>query len=155
MISPSRTFGATPTVGLGRPSPTGNPHADDMDSRVIFGSRVDLRCPVFGLQRRQAAAPKHEARSDGKNTPKMPTLANSMARRDPPRVRLSTTRGGSSGCSALVSKYAKATSRTNPARRNPIVKGLRHAVVSAWEKPKTSENSPPATSKRPGRSNGS
>ena len=33
--------------------------------------------------------------------------------------------------------------------------GSLHDVVSAWEKPKTSEKSPPATKKRPGRSNGS
>ncbi len=30
-----------------------------------------------------------------------------------------------------------------------MVKGSLHAVVSAWEKPKTSENSPPATRNRP------
>ena len=78
-----------------------------------------------------------------------------MANMDPPLVRLSTTRGGSSGYFALVSKEANTASRTTPATRNPIVKGLLHAVVSACEKPKTSENSPPATRKRPGRSNGS
>jgi hypothetical protein len=38
--------------------------------------------------------------------------------------------------------------------RNPIVKGFRHEVVSACENPNTSENSPPATRNRPGRSRG-
>ena len=78
-----------------------------------------------------------------------------MASTDPPLVRLRTTRGGSRGYLALVSKEANVASRTTPATRNPIVKGSLHEVVSAWENPKTSENRPPATRKRPGRSNGS
>ena len=36
-----------------------------------------------------------------------------------------------------------------------MVNGSLHDVVSAWEKPKTSENNPPPTKNTPGRSNGS
>src|ERR1700722_17213772 len=85
----------------------------------------------------------------------MPTLPNSPTKRDPPRVLLSTTRGGSNGYFTFVSTYANVASKTTPATRNPMVKGSLHEVVSACEKPKTSENNPPATRNRPGRSSGS
>ena len=74
---------------------------------------------------------------------------------DPPRVRLSTTRGGSSGNFALVSKTANRATRTTPMTRKATVNGSLHPVVSACEKPNTSENSPTPTSRSPGTSKGS
>jgi hypothetical protein len=90
-----------------------------------------------------------------RNTPKMPILANNMASTEPPRVRLNTTRGGSSGKRVRVSRMAKVASNTAPRTKNPMVNGLDQAVVSAWESPKTRLNRPPVTSTTPPISTGS
>src|SRR5580692_2520217 len=85
----------------------------------------------------------------------MPTLAMSMTTSDPPRVRLSTTRNGSSGYRAFDSTTTNIVSSTAPRDNDPIVTASPQLVVSACEKPKTSANNPPATRKIPGRSKGS
>jgi hypothetical protein len=45
--------------------PTSYPYAAGMNWRLFLDFWVDLRCPVFGRQLRQAAAPEHQAGDDG------------------------------------------------------------------------------------------
>ena len=53
----------------------------------------------------------------------------------PPRLRSSTTRGGSSGLAARVCQIANTTSSTTPATRKPQVDGVCQLCVAAFENP--------------------
>jgi hypothetical protein len=48
-----------------RHSPASYPYSAGVVSRFIIDSWFDRRDPLFGRQRRQAAAPEHQAGNDG------------------------------------------------------------------------------------------
>ena len=68
----------------------------------------------------------------------MPNIAapiSSTARYAPPRLRFSTSRGGSSGFGAPNCQAANAASSTTPAARKPHVDGVCQLSAAALESP--------------------
>jgi len=94
------------------------------------------------------------SRSGNRKTPKIPTLAKSMASIDPPLVRLRTMRIGSSGNLALVSNQAKTEQdHTEGQKTDGVVVGPR-GRIGVGEAVDQGEE-PPVTMKSPGKSSGS
>ena len=88
-----------------------------------------------------------------RNTPNSPAPEISTDRYEPPRLRSSTIRSGSSGWGARRSITTNTTSKITPAISDPSVSQSVQPRGSACEKPKTIRNRPSDTATAPGMSN--